>query len=92
MITSPSSVRRSERSRRAILRSALDLCTERGYGHVTIEAIAAGAGVSKKTIYRWWPSKGAVLLEAFTDALIDATRSWTPAISAPTCAPMSPAR
>ncbi|MFC8695237.1 TetR/AcrR family transcriptional regulator [Streptomyces parvus] len=73
MITSPSSVRRSERSRRAILRSALDLCTERGYGHVTIEAIAADAGVSKKTIYRWWPSKGAVLLEAFTDALIDAT-------------------
>ncbi|CAM5262418.1 hypothetical protein SCALM49S_08862 [Streptomyces californicus] len=50
-----------------------DLCTERGYGHVTIEAIAAAAGVSKKTIYRWWPSKGAVLLEAFTDALVDAT-------------------
>ncbi len=73
MTTSPSSARRSERSRRAILRAALDLCTERGYGHVTIEAIAAAAGVSKKTIYRWWPSKGAVLLEAFTDALVDAT-------------------
>ncbi|GFN09154.1 hypothetical protein Smic_77100 [Streptomyces microflavus] len=38
-----------------------------------MEAIAARAGVSKKTIYRWWPSKGAVLLEAFTDALVDAT-------------------
>lgn len=34
---------------------------------VTIEAIAARAGVSKKTIYRWWPSKGAVVLEAIDD-------------------------
>lgn len=73
MITPPSSLRRSEKSRRATLQAALDLCTERGYGRTTIEAIAARAGVSKKTIYRWWPSKGAVLLEAFTDALVDAT-------------------
>ncbi|MFE7355350.1 TetR/AcrR family transcriptional regulator [Streptomyces sp. NPDC057543] len=73
MITSPSSLRRSERSRRAILEAALDLCTEKGYGRVTVEAIAARAGVSKKTIYRWWPSKGAVMLEAFTDALVGTT-------------------
>ncbi|RPK60601.1 Nucleoid occlusion factor SlmA [Streptomyces sp. ADI96-02] len=73
MITSPTSLRRSERARRAILLAALDLCTERGYGRVTVEAIAARAGVSKKTIYRWWPTKGAVLLEAFTEALVDAT-------------------
>uniref|UniRef100_A0AAU2VSJ8 TetR/AcrR family transcriptional regulator n=1 Tax=Streptomyces sp. NBC_00008 TaxID=2903610 RepID=A0AAU2VSJ8_9ACTN len=70
MITSPSSLRRSESSRRATLEAALDLCTERGYGRVTVEAIAARAGVSKKTIYRWWPSKSAVLLEAFTEALV----------------------
>ncbi|MCX4394708.1 TetR/AcrR family transcriptional regulator [Streptomyces sp. NBC_00053] len=73
MITSPSSLRRSERSRRATLEAALALCTEKGYGRVTIEAIAARAGVSKKTIYRWWPSKGAVILEAFTDALVGTT-------------------
>lgn len=73
MITSPSSLRRSESSRRATLEAALDLCTEKGYGRVTIEAIAARAGVSKKTIYRWWPSKSAVLLEAFTEALVTAT-------------------
>ncbi|MEV6161151.1 TetR/AcrR family transcriptional regulator [Streptomyces sp. NPDC052052] len=73
MIPSPSSLRRSERSRRATLDAALELCTEKGYGRVTIEAIAARAGVSKKTIYRWWPSKSAVLLEAFTEALVDTT-------------------
>lgn len=73
MITSPSSLRRSERSRRATLDAALELCTERGYGRVTVEAIAARAGVSKKTIYRWWPSKGAVLLEAFAEVFVNAT-------------------
>ncbi|MFG2598218.1 TetR/AcrR family transcriptional regulator [Streptomyces sp. NPDC048462] len=72
MITSPRSLRRSESSRRATLEAALDLCTEKGYGRVTVEAIAARAGVSKKTIYRWWPSKSAVLLEAFTEALVQA--------------------
>ncbi|MFF1461529.1 TetR/AcrR family transcriptional regulator [Streptomyces sp. NPDC058330] len=73
MITSQSSLRRSERSRRATLDAALELCTEKGYGRVTVEAIAARAGVSKKTIYRWWSSKGAVLLEAFVDAFVGAT-------------------
>ncbi|MEU8674024.1 TetR/AcrR family transcriptional regulator [Streptomyces sp. NPDC048560] len=73
MITSPSSQRRSERSRKATLEAALELCTEKGYARVTIEAIAARAGVSKKTIYRWWPSKGAVMLEAFTEGLVVAT-------------------
>ncbi|MFI7232578.1 TetR/AcrR family transcriptional regulator [Nonomuraea angiospora] len=48
----------------AILAAALELCAEHGYGNVTVEAIAARAGASKKTIYRWWPSKGAVVLEA----------------------------
>ncbi|MFI6642369.1 TetR/AcrR family transcriptional regulator [Streptomyces sp. NPDC050504] len=65
--------RRSEQSRQSTLSAALQLCAEKEYAHVTVEAIAARAGVSKKTIYRWWPSKGAVLLEAVTEALIDAT-------------------
>ncbi|MBL1290221.1 TetR/AcrR family transcriptional regulator [Streptomyces sp. NPDC057067] len=73
MITSPSSLRRSERSRRATLDAALELCTEKGYGRVTVEAIAARAGVSKKTIYRWWPSKVAVILEAFTRVVVGVT-------------------
>jgi len=66
--TAPTGRRRSEMSRRAILDASLDLCAEHGYGGVTVEAIAARAGVSKKTIYRWWPSKGAVVLEALDDA------------------------
>ncbi|MGW4238145.1 TetR/AcrR family transcriptional regulator [Streptomyces sp. NPDC004749] len=63
----PDSARRSERSRRAIYDAALTMVGEVGYTRTTIEGIAARAGVGKQTIYRWWPSKGAVLLEAFLD-------------------------
>ncbi len=60
----PNATRRSERSRQAILTAALDLVEEAGYARTSIEGIAARAGVGKQTIYRWWPSKGAVLLDA----------------------------
>lgn len=62
----PDASRRSERSRRAILDASMELVGEVGYNKLTIEAIAARAGVGKQTIYRWWPSKAAVLLDAFT--------------------------
>ena len=62
--TAPLASRRRESSRLAILDAALSLCREEGYARLSIEAIAARAGVGKGTIYRWWPSKGAVLLEA----------------------------
>ncbi|GAB4584478.1 TetR/AcrR family transcriptional regulator [Nocardia sp. IFM 10818] len=65
--------RRSESSKRATLEAALALCEENGYTKVTVEGIAARAGVSKKTIYRWWPSKGAVVLDALHDAAMQAT-------------------
>jgi AcrR family transcriptional regulator len=65
----PDPSRRSERSRRAILTAATDLVHEVGYRKLTIEAIAARAGVGKQTIYRWWPSKGAVVLDGFLAAV-----------------------
>ncbi|MEV7191456.1 TetR/AcrR family transcriptional regulator [Streptomyces sp. NPDC093510] len=73
--TAPDSTRRSERSRRAIYDAALALVAEVGYAKLTIEAIAARAGVGKQTIYRWWPSKGAVLLDAFLDLGEQASRA-----------------
>ncbi|WP_433216662.1 TetR/AcrR family transcriptional regulator [Microtetraspora malaysiensis] len=68
MAKTPNAARRSESSRQAIFAAARELCAERGYGRLTIEAIASRAGVSKKTIYRWWPSKGAVILELLDEA------------------------
>ena len=71
----PDPARRSERSRRAILDAARELVSEVGYAKVSIEAIAARAGVGKQTIYRWWPSKGAVVFDAFLAAQPRAPRS-----------------
>lgn len=56
--------KRSEESRTAILAAATELCADVGYAALTIEGIAARAGCGKQTIYRWWPSKAHVLLEA----------------------------
>lgn len=56
--------KRSEDSRQAILAAAFALFGELEYAALTIEGIAARAGVGKQTIYRWWPSKADVLLDA----------------------------
>ncbi|MEU4511667.1 TetR/AcrR family transcriptional regulator [Nonomuraea wenchangensis] len=65
MAKQPDPARRSQRSRQAILTAARELVSEVGFAKLSIEAIAARAGVGKQTIYRWWPSKGAVVLDAF---------------------------
>ncbi len=57
-------------TRRKVLEAAAALLDGDGYPSVTIEAIAAKAGVAKTTIYRWWPSKAAILLDLF-DAIGD---------------------
>ncbi|ROP53576.1 MULTISPECIES: TetR/AcrR family transcriptional regulator [unclassified Streptomyces] len=71
----PDATRRSEKSRRAIYAAALALVGEVGYPRTTVEGIAARAGVGKQTIYRWWPSKADVLLEAFLDLGEQAARA-----------------
>jgi AcrR family transcriptional regulator len=58
---------RSERARQAILAAAGDLMLSGGLGAATMDAIAARAGVGKATIYKWWPSRGAVALDGFLD-------------------------
>ena len=59
--------RHDENARLAVLHAADDLLVERGFGGVTVEGIAARAGVAKQTIYRWWPSKVDILLDTLID-------------------------
>jgi AcrR family transcriptional regulator len=59
--------RRDENARLAVLHAADDLLVERGFGGVTVEGIAARAGVAKQTIYRWWPSKVDILLDTLVE-------------------------
>jgi AcrR family transcriptional regulator len=56
--------RRNDAARDAILDAAFRLLSDPGNENLTIEAIAAEAGVGRQTIYRWWPSKGAVVADA----------------------------
>lgn len=67
MPDTPSALRRSERARAAILAATAELIRELPYGKLSVEAIAARAGVGKQTIYRWWPSKGAVVFDAMLE-------------------------
>jgi AcrR family transcriptional regulator len=58
---------RSEESRQSILRSTLKLLKEPGgFSELSIEAIAADANVGKTTVYRWWPTKAALVADAFS--------------------------
>ncbi|HVM92163.1 MAG TPA: TetR/AcrR family transcriptional regulator [Terriglobales bacterium] len=60
---------RSEHSRQAILRSTLKLLSQPGgFFDLSIEAVADDAGVGKATVYRWWPTKAALVVDAFSDS------------------------
>ena len=58
---------RSIASRQAILRAAYELLSESGLRNFTIEGVAARSGVARSTIYRWWPTKGALAMEGFLE-------------------------
>lgn len=58
---------RDEAARRRVLDSARDLVSRSGPRAVTVAEIAAAAGVGKQTIYRWWPSKSSVIMEALIE-------------------------
>jgi AcrR family transcriptional regulator len=61
---------RNEEARLAILQATANQFINRHYEHLTVEGIAADAGVSKQTIYRWWPTKGALIAEAMIEGLL----------------------
>ena len=54
---------RSEKAHNAILEAAAELLLEKGLAAVSMDAVAARAGVSKATIYRWWPTKETLALD-----------------------------
>lgn len=66
---------RSEEARLAVLEAADNLLVEVGFTRLTVEGIAQRAGVAKQTVYRWWPSKTDILLDAF---VTDAAEELTP--------------
>src|SRR5580700_11109517 len=59
---------RSEQARLAILRSTLKLLGKSGFSELTIESVAARAGVGKATVYRWWPNKAVLIADAFASS------------------------
>ena len=60
---------RCEVARKRILEAALESLDEVGFASTTTDLIAERAGASKATIYRWWPTKAALLLEALRDVV-----------------------
>ncbi|MCS0498524.1 TetR/AcrR family transcriptional regulator [Protaetiibacter mangrovi] len=61
---------RSEAARMAILEATARLFAERGFDGLTMEGVAAEAGVGKQTIYRWWSSRSALVAEGLAEGLI----------------------
>ena len=61
--------RRNPHTHKAILKATLELLERAHYPDLTIESIASAAKVGKATVYRWWPSKGALVAEAISSIL-----------------------
>jgi AcrR family transcriptional regulator len=57
-------IARGEQARGRVLAAALDVLADEGMAGFSMEAIARRAGASKATLYRHWPSAGALLVDA----------------------------
>ncbi len=64
---------RDEAVDRALIGAATDLLRERGYRALSMEGVAARAGVAKQSVYRRWPSKGALLVDIYMEGMGDET-------------------
>src|ERR1700677_4945514 len=71
---------RSERLDRAILKAAVDLVLASGFRALSMDAIAAKAAVGRMTIYRRWPNKAAIIMDAFVSR-VDPGTLFSPASS-----------
>jgi len=76
MIENPSGLKgrgkpRDEVLRESILKAAAEVLLEKGFKHFTMEGVAARAGASKVTIYKWWSSKGTLALDGFFHTITD---------------------
>jgi AcrR family transcriptional regulator len=71
---------RDERLDEAILKGAVDLVMTSGFRALSMDAIAAKAGVGRMTIYRRWPNKAAIIMDAFV-MRVDPGTMFTPASS-----------
>jgi AcrR family transcriptional regulator len=65
---------RSEKTRKAILKTAFRLLKKKGFEGVSNQQIASEAGVSTATLYRWWKNKQAILLDSY----LETTRELIP--------------
>src|SRR5258708_25555604 len=60
---------RSEKARKAVIRSTLALLKRVGFNELTIESVAARAGVGKATVYPGWPNKAELVIASFVSAV-----------------------
>lgn len=63
---------RSRQTNKAILKAAAEIVNASGLAEMTIEGVAERAGVGKASIYRRWPTKGALAFDAVVDAILAA--------------------
>ncbi|MEU9157026.1 TetR/AcrR family transcriptional regulator C-terminal ligand-binding domain-containing protein [Streptomyces sp. NPDC048417] len=63
--------RPADEVRADVLRTVGDLLLSEGIGDVTFERVARASGVSKTTLYKWWPSRGALSLDGYFHAVED---------------------
>lgn len=54
----------------AILTAVAHQVAAHGYDHMTVEGVAAEAGVGKQTIYRWWPARSALVADCLVEGLL----------------------
>ena len=74
MATAPSACRAgraANRRGRPFCAAPAELLQQTGFADLSIEAIAADASVGKATVYRWWPNKGALVVDAFASSAED---------------------